>query len=568
MALSLQNPLRGNLNRLFRRGASASEAAAILSATAKLPKGAARDAKLRRLGKAESKALRDFLKSGKARVPSKSDRLARGKSKRAWMKSVLGSLGGAYAKRGIAVRKTHAGRYRSEAKKKTNARGQVVVNVEVGQKPSWTQKRMADRAKGVFRKRDRKAKAPKASKASKKSGKRSTTAKASQGVRRAVPAGLREATNLKRDLKGMGYKVPKGAKLAELRAMAGTALNNPGTALLPMGDLAFTNPAMGATSYLTGYVFPVAVAGAVGGGLHAALGISGVTEKMSSTLQMIPVVGPVLAERAPFTTQGVVAGALLALGAAKIGGSTGKYMALAGGAAIVFGAGIDVFNAISGFDSDSDEDSAIDAALDAASSATADAEATGDLAFTNVSALGDLAFTNGSALGDGFAFEVAPLTADGEYGQCSLADAAYAGPDFTPREGQALLNGRQVYLATFGAPSRRAGTIQGGASHLAGKPGHRWGWLVKLVGWERAQRIAQLPPARRVVAIAQLRRGAINAYNKMVSAQSVTPGLAATSTASSAGVAASAPSAPSTATGADGSTGVNYLGEPALFVGA
>jgi hypothetical protein len=154
----------------------------------------------------------------------------------------------------------------------------------------------------------------------------------------------------------------------------------------------------------------------------------------------------------------------------------------------------------------------------------------GALALEN---LGDL-----DAIGDGFAYQTAPLTASSgavDFGQACLADAAYSGADFSAREGQALLNGASSFVGAYGAPTYRMGGSPAGASHLAGKPGHRWGWMIKLIGMEKTRAVCALKPADRVKLIAKIRAAALKAHQESTefSAQESAHNVAA---ASSAGV--------------------------------
>jgi len=382
-----------------------------------------------------------------------------------------------------------------------------------------------------------------------------------------------------REKKGNLAQYPSLVKAHAARA-AKRAAANPGTALVPMGDLAFTNPAMNVTQFATGYVLPVTVAGAGAGAIHAFASNSGLTDQLAGAVAMIPAVGPAIAENAPFTLQGTLAGAALGALAYMVGGQAGYYIALLGGATFAVGAGVDAFNLVLGGEGESDEEfeSGLDEDLTAAEGASSGA-GVGDLAFTNVSALGDLAFTNVSALGDGLgdlaftnmgdgmAFETAPLTGgDQDYAQTNGSDATYCGADFSAREGQALCNGREAWLQTYGAPPRRVSAIASKASHLAGREGHRWGWLIHLVGWGRAQQIANMPPQQRVMLIARLRATAVRAFNQTL--RSDAANLAAAVQAPAAGTAPYAPSAPAAAASPNGADGVNFLGEPALFMGA
>ena len=95
----------------------------------------------------------------------------------------------------------------------------------------------------------------------------------------------------------------------------------------------------------------------------------------------------------------------------------------------------------------------------------------------------------------------------GEYSDAHYGDAHYSGDDFDSHEGHALMKGRGMWYKIFGQPGRRMYNRSGNsqASSHAGKHGHRWGWLIKLVGFEGARKLAAMPPAQRVHAIKQLK---------------------------------------------------------------
>jgi len=56
-------------------------------------------------------------------------------------------------------------------------------------------------------------------------------------------------------------------------------------------------------------------------------------------------------------------------------------------------------------------------------------------------------------------------------------------------------------------------------SRHAGRPGHRYGWIVKMLGFENFQKIASLPPKQRENVISQLQQQAIAAIPKLVAQQ-------------------------------------------------
>lgn len=591
---ALVNPNdKRRLNKLARlvvkEGLSPSAAAELWLSQRGVPKSQ-RD---RRLQRGDAKAAMQHIASGQARKQTKAEKAAYKKAKRAVAKAFMAADPAHYKKSGRGRRKktyagravrSHASRYLSARKKAQTKRSVFgkertvnIINVEGVR--SFNREAVARRAAGqgghVF--------SPKHGRPfpARAGGKKAR--KAVQGARKASPAFLAagaERRQLVAAGKAAGIQGASKMKSAELKAAL--ARTN-GSALLPLGDLAFTNPSMGAAGYFLGYALPVTIAGGVAGGVHGGLAAMGVTAKLSDAVSMIPGVGPIIAEKAPFTLQGLLVGSGLALAAGMVGGQVGKYLALTGGAALVLGGGIDVFNLAAASAGSDDED--ILSSLDQEMSAIEGGEAApvgdlaftngvsalhpfGDLAFTNKKSFGDLAFTNG--MGDGFAYETAPLTMspDGQsdYGQATLADASYSGADFSLREGQALLNGREAWFRAYGPPSRRVARGELQASHLAGREGHRWGWLIKTVGWDRARHIANMTPKHRVVVIHRLRQAAVASYERSVRdwQQRQAQEASAPQPQSAAGTVSTG------ATGAQGaaSPNTNYLGEPALFVGA
>jgi len=111
-----------------------------------------------------------------------------------------------------------------------------------------------------------------------------------------------------------------------------------------------------------------------------------------------------------------------------------------------------------------------------------------------------------SSLGDGMAYDVVPL--DGvavEYSGASLADAAVTPADLSVEEGEAAVRGASAWRDRFGAPPIVRQATAGAPSALAGRPGHRFGWLIHLIGFDRFQKLAALPPEPRIALISQLK---------------------------------------------------------------
>lgn len=344
----------------------------------------------------------------------------------------------------------------------------------------------------------------------------------------------------------------------------------------PYGAIALDNPALdGVGSYLTGYALPVAVAGAAGGAIHAFsnFGPGNLSAKLTDLVEKIPALGPAINTYVPNTFTGLIAGGLMALVAARTGGDLRKYLALAGGATVAIGGGMDAYNMLAARLSGGGGMTESDDELTEADLGALALDNFGGIALDNLGALaldnmGGIALDN---FGDGMAYETAPLAGEQLYGQATLGDAYYSGADFSLGEGQALLNGSQVWMSKFGRPTRRTKKAAGSASHMAGASGHRWGWLIKMVGFRRAASIAALPPKKRIQMLKSLRAGAIKAFqqanlqNRARAVQAATPSIEElVATQSQAG---SGQIAPQGACGPQGPGSVELAyGDPALFM--
>jgi hypothetical protein len=96
--------------------------------------------------------------------------------------------------------------------------------------------------------------------------------------------------------------------------------------------------------------------------------------------------------------------------------------------------------------------------------------------------------------------------ATGTYMDASQHDAQYSPGDFDMQEAQVLMMGPRAFFQKFGKPAHKMAHRQkGGASRHAGQPGHKWGWMVKLIGFKGMQQLASMPTPQRRQFIAQLK---------------------------------------------------------------
>jgi hypothetical protein len=324
----------------------------------------------------------------------------------------------------------------------------------------------------------------------------------------------------------------------------------------------------------------------VGAAAHGALFASGWAPSVLDSAESLPVVGTVLSYPIPGFDRSITSLAPHTLfGGAALAGlgalaavcrmvpacppAVEAFLSNAGVAAAATGVLFDIYNLSAEYVAPivpgSDDAPLSGLALDNVS-------ALGGLALDNVSALGGLALDNVSALGglaldnfgDGFAYQTAPLQASnvGDYTQCSMGDAFYSGADFSSAEGQCIMNGRETFFGQFGAPSYRPKSDPHSASHYAGQPGHRWGWLIQTCGWPKAQQIAALPPRKRLKVIAEMRKAAMAAFQRETLLSRASAVEAATPAPESL-----LPAAGSVAGGASAPGGpVGAYGDPALFM--
>lgn len=188
--------------------------------------------------------------------------------------------------------------------------------------------------------------------------------------------------------------------------------------------------------------------------------------------------------------------------------------------------------------------------------------------------LGGIAMDNqgmfgGLGYGDGMAYEVASLAPPSfsgfdqgvsDYAGASPADALYSGADLDVEEGQAACAGQPAYMAKFGHPPVRISAMGGQVthSHLAGRQGHRWGWLIKMIGFNRFQQIAALPPAQRLAILRKMRAAALAAYKQELGASAQLPSAEVSPTDVSGTTAVTA----GAASGADSSYGAMLFAGP------
>jgi len=192
-------------------------------------------------------------------------------------------------------------------------------------------------------------------------------------------------------------------------------------------------------------------------------------------------------ERIPYTTTGLLAGvALSAVAAVAMPARTGQAIRLGSGL-FFLGAGLDTIGYLTSRE---------------ASSGKSKAPAT----------------DKSGAYGGLGAFGASPYAGiEADYAEAKMADAAACSADFSDEEGQALIDGPSAVVECAGGRAPQAQGFRhsdsGAYSRFAGRKMHRWGWLIKCVGYERAAQIAAMAPAQRLKVIAALRKQAMAAVD-------------------------------------------------------
>lgn len=245
--------------------------------------------------------------------------------------------------------------------------------------------------------------------------------------------------------------------------------------------------------------------------------------QMFPTRVDLPVVGNVGASNLAFTATGLVAGgALVGLGATVAKGQQGLLNKMAmlavGGGALIDMVGI-VMNAVGGAEaSEASEMGAID--NDGTIYGAIDNDGTIYGAIDNDGNVYGDVVSYGGLMEDGANVSYG-MVVGSEYADAMPGDAEDSGADFNVTEGQALVEGPLSWLKRFGKSPVRATSIRGKKSRHAGREGHRWGWLIKLVGMDKAQQIAALPPEKRLEVIHRLRKAALESLANSMNAQAM-----------------------------------------------
>jgi len=260
-------------------------------------------------------------------------------------------------------------------------------------------------------------------------------------------------------------------------------------------------------------------------------------------VQNIPVLKETL--KFPYTTTGVVAGLALGL-LAKYKILDPQAAALVASSAVSVGIGLDLSlrsfaKAATDVASEAKAEATAEAAVAAAEAveamtgqpveAIAAETAPADMGALHMGAIqyGDggqyMIGRNSTALGNYGAIQMgavhmgAAQSADPEYHDASPADARHCTCVMMPDEVAAAKAGRAAFARKFPSAPRNMKKTQDLLSRHAGRAGHRYGWLIKMIGFGNFQKIASLPPKRREIVISQLQKQAIASIPALLQAQ-------------------------------------------------
>ena len=106
-----------------------------------------------------------------------------------------------------------------------------------------------------------------------------------------------------------------------------------------------------------------------------------------------------------------------------------------------------------------------------------------------------------------------------EYSDASPADAKACTCVMHPEEVAAVKAGKAMFQRKFGMSPRNLKKSQSLMSRHAGRMGHRYGWIIKSIGFANFQKIAALPPKQRATVISQLQQQAIASIPKLIAQQ-------------------------------------------------
>lgn len=119
-------------------------------------------------------------------------------------------------------------------------------------------------------------------------------------------------------------------------------------------------------------------------------------------------------------------------------------------------------------------------------------------------------------------FESVGRVISAQYSDAKAADALHTTEDLTASEIDAALRGGSSWVDRFPFISRQQNST-GGCSRHAAQAGHRWAWLVQMIGFENFRKLAASSPETRKAYIRQVRVKALEALRALKIAEGATP---------------------------------------------
>ena len=289
---------------------------------------------------------------------------------------------------------------------------------------------------------------------------------------------------------------------ASLLKAGGSKSTFVGKGLSLLGDLQKQVKKIPVLKYAAWVIVPAALGGAV------ALVHRTVEPRLIPALAESKIPGAKTLAKAPYLTTGALVGAaLLGFSATKYGKKviSTQTAAKVAGLAVATGVFADMFLP-------SVVKAAAEVAKEEAVALAASQLQAEQSAAAAVASNGDAVRKGFQGYGDGGFYMIGANTRDlgrKAYADAHYADAAMASSHMHPDEVSAALQGASVYVQVFpGSPIKKMASRELHSRH-AGLKGHRYGWLIKLVGFEKFQQIAALPPAQRAKVISRLKAQAL-----------------------------------------------------------
>jgi len=477
--------------RLKKKGKLAKDVARLLAAADKRKK---HKSKADRKSKTQKK-LKTILKPSSARVESVEDLLG------------LSNPGRKTVRRRRNTRKTRINKLRMrlrrnalkinrKRKRKTVKKTAWMRFTKKNAGKGWSMAKMADQYRKSKKKNPtRKRRKVKRKTNSSKKRRMNSSTRRRTATRRRAPARRRNPIRATRRRIVRRRRSNAGGYGALMSYQGGSSKALAGKGMRLIGDVTKEAKKIPVLKYAAWMIAPIALGAAV------AMVHRTVEPRLIPALAESKIPGAKMLAKAPYLTTGALVGAsLIGLSSTKFGKKiiSTPTAAKIGALAVATGVFADMFLP-----------SLVKAAADVARE---EAAAMAAQALTAASAAPATTQKGFQGYGDGGFYMIGANTRDlGQkaYADANYADAQMASAHMTPDEVSAAMQGAHVYLHVFPGSPIKLQQRQKLHSRHAGRKGHRYGWLIKMVGFDAFQKIAALPPQQRSKVIARLRQQAL-----------------------------------------------------------